>query len=242
MRRWYVLAVGLMITAGLCVAAIHLVPVRYSVSASVLLLPPESAVAEGSNPYLGLGGLAAPTEILARAMSDRESLEELAKAGAFGEITVERDYTSSAPLLLVPVEDETRSAASDTLDLVLSRIPQTMTELQSNAGVPKGSHIRTDVVSSDHSGERVRKPQIRALVVAAGGGLGLAFLATALLDSLLLSRSRRRTGAVGRHEASTESASEVAPSRSPAMLFEGNVLESPGGDEEETVSLTRSRA
>lgn len=190
-RRWYLAALGLALTAFLCFATTQLVPLRHSASASVLLLPPASSVPEGSNPYLGLGGLAAPTEVLARAMSGRDSLEGIVQAGGTGDVTVERDYASSAPLLLLDVEDQDAASAAATLDLVITRVEPTLDALQDDANVPKRAHIRSTVVTIDRTGDPVRKPQLRALLVAAAAGLGITLLGTAFADALILRRKNR---------------------------------------------------
>ncbi|MCW2530013.1 MAG: hypothetical protein JWM76_4873, partial [Pseudonocardiales bacterium] len=52
LRRWYLTFVGVLVTAALCAAAIVLVPAKYQASASLLLLPPKTAVGNGGNPYL----------------------------------------------------------------------------------------------------------------------------------------------------------------------------------------------
>ena len=197
-RRWWAALIGLAFTAGLAVAVTHEVPLRHRVTASILLLPPAPSDAPpGFNPYLSLGGLSAPVEVLASAMSDEQSRAEIKRLGGQADYTAERDNATSAPIMVVTAEANLTAEASETLDLIIEQIHGRLASIQDAAKIPTASQISSSIVTHDVRGELVSKPQVRALSVAVVVGLGLTLLLTALLDSLLIARSgrlRERTG------------------------------------------------
>lgn len=191
-RRWWVALVGLAFTAGLAVAVTHEVPLRYRVTADVLLLPPAPSDApRGFNPYLSLEGLSAPVDVLASAMSDEQSQAAIKRLGGQADYTVQRDYATSAPIMVVTAEANLTAEASKTLDLIIDQIPGRLASIQDAARIPTASQISSSIVTRDVRGETVRNPQIRALLAAVVVGLGLTLLLTALVDSLLTARSGR---------------------------------------------------
>jgi hypothetical protein len=192
-RRWYAVVAGLLITAGLVGAAYQLVPPGYEVTAHVLLLPPAASVPAGGNPYLGLGGLDPAVAILSRAMSDSGTVLALRAEGASGEYTVLADQLTSGPVLLVTEDAKTAAGAVTTLDLILARLPVTLSELQTSVGTTPTWLITETVITQDVRATLDRKSQTRALIVALAAGLVLTLLLASGLDALLRLRARRRS-------------------------------------------------
>lgn len=191
-RRWYLLVVGALSTAAAGFLTFQAVPPSYSSSAEVLLLPPGPSVPDGGNPYLSLSGLTPAGDVLARALSDPKTADEVFAAGGRGEYTVVLDGDSPAPMVSVATEAETASDAMTTRDLVLDRLPATLREIQAAANVPGDAYITTSEVTRTIEPVKEIKPQIRALVVVVGGALVLTLLGTATVDALLRRRSARR--------------------------------------------------
>lgn len=191
-RRWYVTIIGLFVTAALCYGAALLVPVKYEATARVLLLPPDSVVGKGGNPFLLLGGLDTATSILGRTLSEPDMVERVSTLGASGKFTVAPDDLTSGPVLLVTADSATRTAALQSLGVVLKQVPSTLANMQSSLGVPKNAWIASTVITQDRVAEAVRKSQVRALLVAAAGGLAGTLMLVALVDAYLLRRSRMR--------------------------------------------------
>jgi hypothetical protein len=196
-RRWYVVVAGLVATAVLCAVAVHVVPIRYQATASVLLLPPNSSVAqEGGNPFLALGGLDVAAGVISRAMTDKATQQEVTKGGAPGTYTLEPDAVAGGPLLVITAEADSPQGALATLAVVNRILPTTLRTVQTGVGISPASLIRARPLTLDDAAQPVRKPQIRALLVALVAGLALTLLVASLIDGMLLRRSggRRLSG------------------------------------------------
>ncbi len=191
-RRWWAVVLGVLATAGLAVAAFVLVPTSYTAQASMLLLPPGDTPDGATNPFLDLGGLQPASDVLARALSDGTVHDTIAPPNGPATFTVDRDTTSSGPLVLIQVKDSTPTAAMQILDAVVTQTPKTLDALQNDLSVKAQSRIqivevvRSDVPNADS------KSQLRAILVAVAGGLAATLFGTKLLDSFLLRRSAAR--------------------------------------------------
>src|SRR5687768_12280847 len=93
-RRWYLTLAGLLVTAGLAVVALQLVPPAWESKGSVVLLPPKSAVERGGNPYLQLDGLAPTLDLLVVSLSDQRMQQSIRSLSPSADYTVEADTTS----------------------------------------------------------------------------------------------------------------------------------------------------
>lgn len=196
LRRWYVVAVGLVATVGLCLLASLAVPAQYTGTAEVLLLPSKTETGRGGNPYAGLAGLGPAGAVLAKSMSDDATHRALRDAGLTSTYEIGPDSTSAAPLLLITVTAEAPQVALTSLDLLLARVPTTLRQLQQALGVDQGAFISSTVVTRSSRAAVLRTPQLRALIVAAFLGVAVTLFGTALLDVFLLNRVPRRPAPV----------------------------------------------
>ena len=185
LRRWYVVVAGLVVTAGLCVAAATLVPPHYEVKTSVVLLPGPTTVGKGGNPYLSLGNLEGVAAILARAMSDGAVTQKLLKQGASKDYLVATDPTTAGPVLLITSDAKTAADSLKTRELILKELPVRLSVLQESAQVPTRSLISLSTLSQDEQPTMVRKSQIRALFLAFALGICTTLGCAALLDGWL---------------------------------------------------------
>src|SRR6266542_3221423 len=168
-RRWYIVLVGLSLTAMLCVAVTAVVPPKYQVTSSVLFLPPHSdTVAQGGNPFLALGGLETIAGVVARTVSDSAVQARVKAAGGTGEYTVEPDAKAGGPVLLVTVEDRTPARALRTLAVVLKQLPRTLSTLQTTAGVAEPSLITSKEITREDRAQAARPGDDRGHGVRAG--------------------------------------------------------------------------
>lgn len=191
-RRWYAVLIGLLLTGGLCFGAASIAHPTYEIKASLLLIPPKTAVGEGGNPYLVLGGLDTVAEVVARAMTDGEVHRSLVAAGANKDYLVATDPTTAGPVVLVTTEGRTAAEADTSLRLVTQRVPVALSQLQHSANVPSGSRITMTQISRDEIPNKIRKSQLRIVFVGLAVGLGLTLVGTSLLDALLRRRGDRQ--------------------------------------------------
>ena len=224
-RRWYVVVAGLVTTGILCAVAMQVVPVKYQATSAVLLLPPKSSVAqEGGNPFLALGGLDVAAGVISRAMTDRATQQEVKKAGAPGTYTIEPDAVSGGPVLLVTAEAVSPEGALTTLAVVNRVLPTTLQAVQTGAGISSASLIQSRQLTRDEAAQPVRKPLIRALLVAVVAGLALTLLVASLVDGMLLRRAARGRLSGTYHKVNgTDGAHGSAPAgeRTPVASIDG---------------------
>ncbi len=194
-RRWLAALVGLLATIGVCAVTPKFVPTEYSISATMLLLPPVNTAVPGANPYLALGGLTGPTEVLARAMTDPAMDTRLRTSGATGTWEIVRDYQTSAPILAVTVTDTSVARARNTSELILTQVPAALKELQSSIQVQADAMITSTVVNRNSDPQTVRKPLYRALIVVLLIGLLLTVALASVIDVMAQRRRRARAAA-----------------------------------------------
>ena len=80
-------------------ASLMTFPPTYEAKASILMLPPQSTVEEGGNPYLQLANLEQVVDVMTRALNSQSTVAATAEAAPTGTYEVEPDYTSSGPIL-----------------------------------------------------------------------------------------------------------------------------------------------
>lgn len=194
LRRWYFVLGGFGVTAVLCLGAMKAVPVTYEASADSLLVPAATSTVGGQNPYLAVGGLTAPADVLAKAMSDASVLVALRKAGVSGSYTVARDMSTNGPMVLVTAKDKTAGGVLATLKAVVARLAPTMQQLQDSLSPPVPQRYRLAVQSVLVAKEAspIRKSQLRAMLVALAVGVVGTVFGVALLDGFLARRRGRR--------------------------------------------------
>jgi hypothetical protein len=194
-RRWYVVLAGVLAVLALCWGAAVLVPAKYEVTSTVLILPPPTIVdGEPANPYRNLGGLDGIVDVLSTASEDPSVEEAIQEAGLEAEYTVERDPTRSSPVLVLNVLGMSEKDALSAQTVLLDLLPVKLDELQEAVGVPIEDRITSTVITEDETPKPDRKSQIRAVLVVAVIGLGGTYLAASLVDGVLLGRRRSPSG------------------------------------------------
>lgn len=196
LRRQVVLAlVGLLATGAAAFAVFRSTPPSYSLTATVLLLPPslpDAKTGQSANPYLQLGGLSGPAEVLARALSDPAVQQEAASSGLSRDFEVARDFLTSAPVVLVTIQDTDLTRARATRDWLLDRLPKTLMQLQASVKVPPAAMMTSTVISPEGEITRSSKTTLRLLLVVVAAGLLATLVVATVLDTLRRERSRKR--------------------------------------------------
>lgn len=191
-RRWYVVALGLLLTAGLTFGAMLATPSEFKSRALVLLLPAEEAVGEGGNPFLMLAGLEQPASLVTAYFTSTGAQEEVAARSATASYLVAIDAGTRGPVILVEVTDTTAAQSLATLDYLTERIPEELQRLQDEVRATEDSRIGSMLLTRDAEAVEDNSAMIRIVIAALAVGLaGTGFLAVAV-DSFLARRSTRR--------------------------------------------------
>lgn len=204
-RRWYVLIAGLLLTAGLAYIVLRFVPPTYNVETSVLLLPPISSVEsigtevgdeeDSGNPFLNLGGLDVVAGVLAKAVTDSESVRSIVPDGSRAEYMVEPDATVAGSVLAVTVSDATAAGAFSTLDAVLELSTARLQTLQESVGATGDDQVRLMVITNNSVATLDLASLVRTLIVVIAAGLVLSLLLAVSVDALARRRRRARAAA-----------------------------------------------
>lgn len=191
-RRWYIVVPGILLAIGAALGAWMLVPPAYERTASQLLLPGLGTLPEGaSNPYLYLGGLSAPADVLVRAIGSEDALRSTLEEFPGAEIEITRDPAASGPVVLMRVTARTDSDAGAILEALLREAAVTLNDMQADEGIPARDRITITQVSIDTEGT---VQQRQRLVASVGAGLGVLLLALVLASVIdgLATRSARK--------------------------------------------------
>ncbi|UOD79536.1 hypothetical protein [Paenarthrobacter ureafaciens] len=197
-RRWYILLVGLALTAAGCFVLQSSTPNTYKAQASLVLLPSVQSVGERGNPYLGLGGMNEALDILTRKMSSEEFKEKIRLESGTDSYTAAPDRGTSGAILVITASSDASDQTMKILGTVVDQVPVALNELQDVLGVPDASRISVMKLLEDRTAIPEAKARTQMLLVAGAGGAALTLITTVLLDSLLL---RRRTKRLEKREA-----------------------------------------
>lgn len=211
-RRWYVLLLGLALSAGLGWVVHVSVPTSYEADTSILLMPAETVVDEEvGNPYLYMGGMADALDVLViRAGAEQVRADVLDDfPGA--------DYTiGSHPTTPTPIVDVTAEGASGEESLALMQaatasVIETLDVMQDELGLPDAARIRPAELTVDPVATELTGQANKAAVAAVGAGVLVTLMMTALVDGVVARRSRNRS----RSRSRSEGGRVVGPSEGP---------------------------
>lgn len=191
-KRWYLVLIGLLLTAGLGWGILRIVPVSYVSEASMVLLPPKVSTEPNGNPYLYLGGLGQALDVLTRALDADAAREPLEDAHPHATFEIAADTSTSGPILLVTSTATTARGAQDMTAAVLSAVPAALTKLQTDLSVPAKSRIEVMTLAVDQSAKQDAKLRTQALLGGIAAGVTLTILLTGFIDGLLRARKARR--------------------------------------------------
>lgn len=191
LRRWYVLVVGMLITAGLGYAALSLVPTRYEARASfLLLLPAESTGSESpTNPYLNMAELTSTASIVTGVVTSPDAAQAMADAGFTAEYVLAM-APSNMPLVEISAEDTDAEQAIGTVTEVTRRMDAELRRIQVEARAPERLTIYSRVYNVSKVAQPLTGSKMRALVVTAAVGGVLTLMAAFLLERLSGDRGR----------------------------------------------------
>lgn len=214
-RRWYVLGVGLLMTAALAYGAYVVSPPEYSARGLILLLPSDVAVGETGNPFLVLGGLEQPAGIVVAYFASASAEAEVEDHSPTAEYLVAIDDTTRGPVIAVSVTDSTAEAALSTLDFLMDRVPEELQRLQLQVAAPADAVITSMSLTADTVAEVDRSGMIRMVIAAIIVGLVITGIAAFILDNVLLRRAQRGTSLPAEPKAAAGGAPGAVRSQNP---------------------------
>lgn len=191
-RRWYVVVAGLMITGAMVYGAYLVTPPEYNARGLLLLLPSETTVGEGGNPFLSLSGLEQPAGILVAYFSSAPAREEITAQSPTASYQVGIEDSTRGPVIAVDVTDATPEATLGTLTHIIDRLSEELIRLQSDVAVPSDATIGAMSLSVDSTAKPDIAATLRMTIVAAIVGIVLTGIAALALDGILLRRKTRR--------------------------------------------------
>lgn len=213
-RRWYLTLAGLLAVGGVCVGVFELIPPTFETEANVVLLPPESSVGEGGNPYLYLGGLDQAADVLTRALTSDASRTQVMTTLGHADYDVLPDWATSGPILIITGRGDSAAQADEVRQAVLESVPSTLVVLQKALNVPDGSQITSMVLTSDDKPTPVVKARMRAVAAAGAASLVAVVMLIGLLDGMLKTRTLRRSRRLADSNASAAAMSSTASAQS----------------------------
>lgn len=192
-RRWYVMVVGLLLTAAASVYGYQEAPVKYEASGSVALIPPPTAVISGDNPFLYMGGLEQALGVLTVKLNSPAVQRPIAETYPDVQYTTTRDSSTNGPIVLISV---TGSSSEDTLGAlryVLDAVPDTLASLQDALDLSPGARMTSMPLAMDEQAEVSDSTRTRMLLALAALGSAGSLLVAGQFDKVILRRRARRS-------------------------------------------------
>lgn len=196
-RRWYVVIAGLLVTGGLTYGALISSPPEFHARGLVLLLPSDAAVGKGGNPFLQLSGLEQPAGILVASFSSAPARAEVEERSPTADYTIGIDDSTRGPVIAVDVTAASEAETMDTLNHLVSRIPEELARLQTQVEAPTDTAIGSMPLTVDTEAEVSRAATIRMVIAALVVGLVGTGAAGYAVDALIQRRRLRASGTSG---------------------------------------------
>jgi hypothetical protein len=192
LRRWYAVIAGLVALGGLCYSVYNVVPADFKTTGGIVLLPSSETMGKGSNPYLYLTGLGQAMDVLTRRMSAPDVEAQFTDNHPDASYTIAADVTSGSSILVITVKSRTSADATATMEAIVKAVPHELSAMQEDLKVPAYSRISSMPVAEPTKPTVEGKARLQATAAAGAAGFLAVVALTALLDGLLLRRSRRR--------------------------------------------------
>lgn len=222
-RRWPVTLAGVLLAAAATTMVYRSTPVTYQLESSVVLLPPEVTVGDDENPYMLLGGLDQALDVLVRAMNAEAIQDEIDAEEPNADYTVQRDATTSGPILVIEVTAPTPGQAASVMDALRGRVPVELEGLQEGLAVAPTSRITSREIAVDTTATEDARDRTRLTIATAGASLVVIIALVAITDRLVERRRRRRSAVPGDADDDSGAPDDGGDHDDPAPLAQSSV-------------------
>lgn len=186
-RRWHIVALGLLLTGGLAFWAASVAPPQYAARGLVMVMPPTSED-QGINPFLNLGGLDIPADVVATYFTSDPAQREIQDKYPGSSVTVSTDDSTRGPVIAIDVLDQTPRSTIDVLNFVADQIPTVLSRLQTQVGVGGNKALTSMPLTVDNEAKADYHSFTRMVIAASVAGLAATAVITFGIDGLLLRR------------------------------------------------------
>jgi len=193
LRRWYLVALGLVASIGLGLGAAQFSPPTYQANGTVLMLPSKVQVTgDGmANPFLQLTTLDAPASLVMDRLNGSDVQERIRTDHPDATYLAAPDMSMRGPVVAVTATAPTPEDAMKALEDVLALVPEVLATLQQQVNVPKRAQVTSMPLAVDAEATAITTATKRAQVAAFGLGMLLTLSGTVGIDTLLRRRSAR---------------------------------------------------
>lgn len=191
LRRWYLLLIGLLLTAGMSWYTFNYIQPTYEAHGSILLMPAEKTVGNHGNPFLYLGGMSEVVDVVVMRSNAAESVDPIVKKFVGTEITTAADRMTSSPIVVVDITADSEKTALAALDATLNTVTGNLESMQNEIKVDADMRISSKKLVVDRAASVNSKMQTQMAIVVAGAGAVGSFLLTGFIDGFLQARKSR---------------------------------------------------
>lgn len=198
-RRWYILVPGFVLAAALAFGAWEVIPPKYERTATQLLLPGNRSLPDNANPYYYLGGLTQAADVLVRALSSDNVMNEVERQFPGAGVQVTRDPSTSGPVVYIVVSARSDEQAAQVMELMVERTATELDALQSDNRAARADKITIVPVSIDQQSTLRQREKLVSTVAVFGFICALTVLVAALVEGLSIRAETRSAGSSTPH-------------------------------------------
>jgi capsular polysaccharide biosynthesis protein len=191
-RRWWVAVPLILLTAVGAVGLAATIKPDYIADSYITMVGPRGTQAEGvasRNPWLQ-SGLVALGSAAIYSTQDASVVDRMVKQGFSDNFTLAFD--GNTPIIKIEVTAASKAQAKGTVDYVADLFSQSVKLLQAESGPRDDEYITTRRLDQGDNLKSSTTKLKRAVIAIVGAGLLMTIAATAIVDTILQRRSRRK--------------------------------------------------
>lgn len=218
-RRWYILVPGFLVAAALAFGAWQVIPPKYERTATQLLLPGTRSLPENANPYYYLGGLTQAADVLVRALSSDNVMNEVEREFPGATVQVTRDPSTSGPVVYIVVSARSDAQGAQVMDLMVQRTATELDALQGDNRAARADKISIVPVSIDQQSTLRQREKLVTTIAVMGFICALTVLVAALVEGLSIRAQSRRAGSSASQPGAARAAKRTKLGGSPSSRY-----------------------